>query len=101
MAEQEVIQLTWQGLAALISIVLAVGLGGGIGGALILIRQARQSEELKYAIERLYLSAPPTTQEHIRQIVRLLVEGGEFADEVTDGVLEGEAQASINGRRAS
>lgn len=92
MNDHDVINLTWQGLAALISIVLTVGIGGGLGGALLIIRQARQSEELKYAMERLYLSAPPQTQENIRRIVQLLVEGSALADEVTDGELEAQAQ---------
>lgn len=84
-ADGEMLAITWQGLAALIGIVLTVGLTGGVGGALLIIRAARQSEAITYAMERLYLSTPPATQEQIRGIVELIVEGSGLLEDVTDG----------------
>lgn len=87
----EMIAITWQGLAALIGIVLTVGLTGGVGGALLIIRAARQNEAITYAMERLYLSTPPATQEQIRRIVELIVEGGGLLEDVTDGKFAAES----------
>lgn len=77
--------------AQLIGIVLTVGLTGGVGGALLIIRAARQNEAITYAMERLYLSTPPATQEQIRRIVELVVEGGGLLEDVTDGEFAAES----------
>ncbi|MBL8130292.1 MAG: hypothetical protein JNL42_00415 [Anaerolineae bacterium] len=90
-ADGEIIAITWQGLAALIGIVLTVGLTGGVGGALLIIRAARQNEAITYAMERLYLSTPPATQEQIRRIVELIVEGSGLLEDVTDGEFAAES----------
>ncbi|MCK6581379.1 MAG: hypothetical protein L6Q98_25080 [Anaerolineae bacterium] len=90
-ADGEMLAITWQGLAALIGIVLTVGLTGGVGGALLIIRAARQNEAITYAMERLYLSTPPATQEQIRGIVELIVEGGGLLEDVTDGEFAAES----------
>ncbi|MBK8023529.1 MAG: hypothetical protein IPK19_19370, partial [Chloroflexi bacterium] len=84
--DAELILVTWQGLAALIGVALSVGLTGGVGGALLIVRAVRQNEVITTAIERLYLSTPPATQEQIRRMVELVVENGKLLDTVTDGV---------------
>lgn len=43
------------------------------------------------AMERLYLSTPPATQEQIRRIVELVVEGGGLLEDVTDGEFAAES----------
>lgn len=83
----ELIVVTWQGLAALIGVALTVGLTGGVGGALLIVRAVRQNDVITTAIERLYLSTPPATQEQIRGMVEVVLEGGRLLDTVTDGVL--------------
>lgn len=84
----ELIVVTWQGLAALIGVALTVGLTGGVGGALLIVRAVRQNETITYAMERLYLSTPPETQKQIRSLVELVIEGGYLLDTVTDGVFD-------------
>lgn len=64
------------------------------GGALLIVRAVRQNEVITAAIERLYLSTPPATQEQIRRMVELVVEGGKLLDTVTDGVVEKEPLTS-------
>lgn len=81
----ETVQLTWAALVGLITVVLTTGLAGGVGGALLIIRSVRQNAIITEAIEKLYLSTPPTTQEQIRKLVELVVEGGQLLDDVTDG----------------
>ena len=81
----ETVQLTWTALVGLITVVLTTGLAGGVGGALLIIRSVRQNAIITEAIEKLYLSTPPTTQEQIRKLVELVVEGGQLLDDVTDG----------------
>lgn len=83
----DLIVVTWQGMAALIALVLGSGVTIGLGGALVIVRATRQNETIKYAMERLYLSTPPETQRVTRDLVKLFVEGGELLDEVTDGVI--------------
>lgn len=91
----ETVQLTWTALAGLVSIVLTVGLGGGFAGALLIIRTVKADPRLGDAIEKLYLSAPPETQKLLRGGAVLLKEGGELADQLTDGVLSEEAVRAI------
>lgn len=81
----DTVQLTWTALVGLITLVLTTGLAGGVGGALLIIRSVRQNAIITEAIEKLYLSTPPTTQEQIRKLVELVVEGGQLLDDVTDG----------------
>lgn len=81
----EVVQMSWQGLAALVGILLAGGFTVGIGGALVFVRAVRQNDVVKDAMEKLYLSTPPGTQEQVRKMVELLLESGTLLDEVTDG----------------
>lgn len=81
----EVVQMSWQGLAALVGILLAGGFTVGIGGALVFVRSVRQNDVIKDALEKLYLSTPPATQEQFRKLVELLMESGTLLDEVTDG----------------
>jgi len=81
----DTVQLTWTALVGLITIVLTTGLTGGVAGAVIVVRTVRQNDVVKDAIEKLYLSTPPTTQEQIRKLVELVLEGGGLLDEVTDG----------------
>ncbi len=83
----ETVRLTGTALVGVLSVALAVGLGGGLAGALLFVRGLRQNETLKLAIERLYLSASPETQRLIRGGVELGRETIELADDVTDGVL--------------
>ena len=83
----ETIQLTWTALAGLVSIVLTVGLGGGFAGALLIIRSIKSNDNLSNAIEKLYLSASPETQKLLRSGAVIIKEGGELAEELTDGVL--------------
>lgn len=82
-----VIYFTWTALAGLISTVLVVGIGGGAGGAVVIIRAVRQNDTIKFAMEKLYLSASPETQRIIRSTVTVAKEGVELVDEVTDGIL--------------
>jgi len=84
------IVLTWQGFAALVVVLL----GSGAGGVLVVVRMVRQNDVIKMALERLYLSSPPTTQEQIRLIVETILEGAKLADEVTDGVLIAQVEAN-------
>ena len=83
----ETIQLTWTALAGLVSIVLTVGLGGGFAGALLIIRSIKGNNDLSNAIEKLYLSASPETQRLLRNGAVIIREGGELAEDLTDGVL--------------
>ena len=91
--KSDVISLTWTALAGLISIVLTVGIAGGAGGAVAIIRAVRQNDTIKYAMEKLYLSASPETQQIIRGVVVVAKEGAELADELTDGSLPDAAKA--------
>lgn len=83
----EVVYFTWTALAGLISIVLTVGLAGGAGGAVVIIKAVRQNDTIKFAMEKLYQSASPETQRLIRSTVEVAKEGVELADEITDGQL--------------
>lgn len=56
----------------------------GFGGFILVIRQHGN------AIEKIYLSASPETQKIIRDIATGVKQVGQVADELTDGVLEGE-----------
>lgn len=78
------IVMSWQGFAALVVVLIG---SGGIG-VLGVVRLVRQNDVIKMALEQLYLSSPPTTQDQIRQIVEVFVEAGKLADEVTDGVIQ-------------
>lgn len=98
-ATADLIVVSWQGLAALIGVVLTVGLTGGVGGALLIIRAARQNEAITYAMERLYLSTPPETQKHIRDLAELVAEAGYLLDDVTDGVFEADAAPAAGVQR--
>lgn len=77
--------LTWQALAGLVSIALTIGFGGGVAGALAIIKSIQSNDALKTAIEKLYLSASPDTQRLLRNAALLGHEAGKLADELTDG----------------
>lgn len=88
----DTIQLTWVALAGIIATTLSTGLAGGVVGATVIVRSVRQNDVIMNAMEKLYLSSPQERQENIRKGVDALKEISEFADEVTDGELRGEAQ---------
>lgn len=81
----DTLRLTWTALAGIVSAVFAVGLGGGVVGAVALVRFIRNDKALMVAIEGLYNSVPAETRQRVRGGVEVVGELYEFADDVTDG----------------
>ena len=73
----------------LVGLVTAFGAGavGGIAGLSALINRVKRDDILKIAIERLYMSTPPSVQQTGRDILNVAKEATTLADELTDGVL--------------
>lgn len=92
----EVVITTTEIIVGLIA-AAGVGIGAGFGGLLLVVRQIRDNDLLKYNLELLYNSAPVKTREQIREVVKLLDETGDLADELTDGTLPPKPEDMVGG----
>lgn len=79
-------------IAGAIGVLLAGG--GTVGGVLLAFSKYVQEPQNKLALERTYMSLPldPAAREGIRDIIVGVRDGVKLVDELTDGVLPGEAQ---------